>query len=56
MCDIHLKSNHNIGTNTVCGYHRNLKKVLNDAVSMDKILKNADEKIKVIQGVQIVIF
>ena len=45
--DIFLKSSHSIGTNTVWGYHRHLKKVLNDAISMELILRNPYETFKV---------
>jgi len=48
--DIYLKSKHNIGTNTVWGYHRHLKKVLNDAVSMGLIVRNPYDNFKVKRG------
>nr|WP_319512705.1 site-specific integrase [uncultured Draconibacterium sp.] len=48
--DIYLKSKHNIGTNTVWGYHRHVKKVLNDAVSMGLIVRNPYENFKVKRG------
>ena len=48
--DIFLKSSHSIGTNTVWGYHRHLKKVLNDAISMELILRNPYETFKVKRG------
>lgn len=48
--DIYLKSSHNVGTNTVWGYHRHIKKVLNDAVSMGLIVRNPYENFKVKRG------
>lgn len=48
--DIYLKSSHNIGANTVWGYHRHLKKVLNDAVAMELIIRNPYENYKVKRG------
>jgi len=48
--DIYLKSLHNVGTNTVWGYHRHIKKVLNDAVSMGLIVRNPYENFKVKRG------
>ena len=48
--DIYLKSSQNVGTNTVWGYHRHLKKVLNDAVSMGLIVHNPYENYKVKRG------
>ncbi len=48
--DIYLKSSHNIGTNTVWGYHRHLKKILNDAVAMGLIIRNPYENYKVKRG------
>ncbi len=38
--DSFLKRTHNISSNTAWGYHRNLKKVLNDAVAMNILKKN----------------
>ena len=45
--DIFLKSTYNLSANTVWGYHRHLKKVLNDAVSMNLISRNPYESFKV---------
>ena len=47
---VYLKSSHNVGTNTVWGYHRHIKKVLNDAVSMGLIVRNPYENYKVKRG------
>ena len=48
--DIYLKSTLNITTNTVWGYHRHLKKVLNDAVAAGLIIRNPYENFKVKRG------
>ena len=48
--DIFLKSSYNIGTNTVWKYHRHLKKVLNDAIAMELIIRNRHENFKVKRG------
>ncbi len=48
--DIFLKSSHSIGTNTVWGYHRHLKKVLNDGIAMELIIRNPYESFKVKRG------
>ena len=48
--DIFLKSYYSIGTNTVWGYHRHLKKVLNDAIAMELLIRNPYETFKVKRG------
>lgn len=45
--DMFLKSTYNLEANTVWGYHKHLKKVLNDAVSMNLINRNPYESFKV---------
>ena len=48
--DIYLKSVVQVGPNTVWGYHRHLKKVLNDAIAMEYILRNPYDNFKVKRG------
>lgn len=48
--DIYLKSVVQVGPNTVWGYHRHLKKVLNDAIAMECILRNPYDNFKVKRG------
>ncbi|MCU4164460.1 site-specific integrase [Carboxylicivirga caseinilyticus] len=45
--DMYLKSEYNIHQNTAWNYHKHLKRVLNLAISMDKIKKNPYSKFKV---------
>ncbi len=45
--DIYLKEKYNNSINTVWGYHKHLKKILNIAVVMDYLVKNPYTKFKV---------
>lgn len=48
--DVFLKSTYRLGENTVWGYHRHLKKVLNDAVAMGYLTRNPYDTFKVKRG------
>jgi len=49
--DIYLKEEYQNGINTVWGYHKHLKKVLNVAIAMDYLTKNPYAKFKVKQQI-----